>query len=61
MTLDQIKIQAELDTIIDGNHLDDESSKIPQLHNKYLCMLMDEKLILESIDSKLKIYRFVLW
>ena len=45
MTLTDIKIQAELDVIIDTNHLDDESSRIPQLHNKYLCILMDEKII----------------
>jgi len=61
MNIEQIKTQAELDTSIDTNHLDDESSKIPQLHNKYLCMLMDEKLILESLESKLKILRRDKW
>jgi hypothetical protein len=61
MNIEQIKTQAELDTAIDTNHLDDESSKIPQLHNKYLCMLMDEKLILESLESKLKILRRDKW
>jgi hypothetical protein len=61
MTLTDIKIQAELDVIIDTNHLDDESSRIPQLHNKYLCILMDEKIIYETLDSKLKILKRDEW
>ena len=61
MNIEQIKAQAELDTIIDVNHLDDEASRIPQIHNKYLCMLMDEKLIHENLESKLKILRRDKW
>jgi hypothetical protein len=61
MTLDEIKIQAELDVAIDANHLEDESIRIPQLHNKYLCLLMDEKIILEKIESKLKILKRDKW
>lgn len=61
MNIDQIKIQAELDTAIDVNHLDEESIKVPQIHNKYLCMLMDEKVILESYESKLKILKRDKW
>ena len=61
MTLTDIKIQAELDVIIDTNHLDDESSRIPQLHNNYLCILMDEKIIYETLDSKLKILKRDKW
>lgn len=61
MNIDQIKIQAELDTAIDVNHLDEESTKIPQIHNKYLCILMDEKLVLESLDSKLKVLKRDKW
>lgn len=61
MNIEQIKAQAELDTIIDTNHLEDEASKIPQIHNKYLCMLMDEKLIHENLESKLKILRRDKW
>jgi len=61
MNIEQIKAQAELDTIIDANHLDDEASRIPQIHNKYLCMLMDEKLIHENLESKLKILRRDKW
>lgn len=61
MNIEQIKAQAELDTAIDANHLEDESSRIPQIHNKYLCILMDEKLVLESLDSKLKVLRRDKW
>ena len=61
MNIQQIKAQAEIDTVIDVNHLDDEASRIPQIHNKYLCILMDEKLVLESFDSKLKILRRDKW
>lgn len=61
MNIEQIKIQAELDTAIDVNHLEEESIKIPQIHNKYLVILMDEKLILESMESKLKVLRRDKW
>jgi len=61
MNIEQIKAQAEIDTVIDTNHLDDEASRIPQIHNKYLCILMYEKLVLESLDSKLKILRRDKW
>ena len=61
MNIDLIKAQAEVDTLIDANHLDDEASRVPQIHHKYLCILMDEKIILESLDSKLKILRRDKW
>lgn len=61
MNIENIKAQAELDTAIDVNHLEDESTKVPQIHNKYLVILMDEKLILESMESKLKVLRRDKW
>jgi hypothetical protein len=61
MNIEQIKAQAELDTAIDVNHLDEESTKVPQIHNKYLCILMDEKLILENFESKLKVLKRDKW
>ena len=61
MNIEQIKAQADLDTIINSTNLDEESTKIPQVHNKYLCMLMDEKIILEAYESKLKILRRDKW
>lgn len=61
MNIDDIKIQVELDVAIDANHLDDESMRIPQIHNKYLCFLLDEKLIYEKLESKLKILKRDKW
>lgn len=61
MNIDQIKAQAETDLLIDTNHLDDESSRIPQIHNKYLCILMDEKILLESYEAKQRILRRDKW
>ena len=61
MNIEQIKTQAELDTAIDVNHLEEESIKIPQIHNKYLVILMDEKLILETLESKLKVLKRDKW
>lgn len=61
MTLDDLKIQVELDVSIDANHLEEESLKIPQLHNKYLCILMDEKIVLERLQSKFKILKRDKW
>jgi len=57
----KIKINAEMDTAIDANNLDDEASKLPQLHNKYLCMLMDEKVYLETLESKMNILNRDKW
>ena len=61
MNIEQIKAQAELDTAIDVNHLDEESTKVPQIHNKYLCILLDEKLLLEKYESNLKILKRDKW
>ena len=61
MNIEQIKAQAETDLLIDSNHLDDESSRIPQIHNKYLCILMDEKIVLESIESKYRVLKRDKW
>jgi len=61
MTIDELKIQVELDVSIDANHLDEESIKIPQIHNKYLCILMDEKIVYEKLESKYKILKRDKW
>jgi hypothetical protein len=52
MDYDELKKMAEADAKIDGTELDIESIKIPQLHNKYLRLMQDEKLILRSMMSK---------
>jgi len=58
MEFERIKKMAEEDTRIDGIELDIESIKIPQLHNKYLNLLQDEKLVLRKLMSEQsKLYR----
>ena len=52
MKFDDIKEMAAADCKIDGTELDIESIKIPQLHNKYLRLMQDEKLVLRSMISK---------
>tara|TARA_Y100000310_G_scaffold311370_1_gene357571 strand:- start:493 stop:927 length:435 start_codon:yes stop_codon:yes gene_type:complete len=51
MTLDEIKKMIANDVVIDDTELDLESLKIPQLHNKYLNLYTDEKLILGKAIS----------
>ena len=46
MNLEQIREMASKDLPIDETSLDRESLNIPNLHNKYLNILHDEKLIL---------------
>lgn len=45
ITLDDIKSQWAEDSKIDNDLLDNESTKIPQLHSKYLNYLSDVRLI----------------
>jgi hypothetical protein len=54
MELSNIKQMASKDMPIDGTELDIESLKIPQLHNKYLNMFHDEKLILCKTETDYK-------
>lgn len=52
MNYDDIRSMAEKDAKIDGTELDIESIRIPQLHNKYLNILQEEKLVLRNLISK---------
>lgn len=52
MNFEDLKKMAAEDAKIDGTELDIESIKIPQLHNKYLSMMQDEKLTLRHMISK---------
>jgi len=61
MDYEDIKNMAEKDSKIDGTELDIESIKIPQLHNKYLRMLQDEKLVLRSLLSKKSLLQRLKW
>ena len=41
---------AEQDAVIDETELGSESIKIPQLHNKYLVLMQDEKFALQQMN-----------
>ena len=61
MDYEDIKKMAEKDSKIDGTELDIESIRIPQLHNKYLRLLQDEKLVLRSLLSKQSTLQRLKW
>jgi hypothetical protein len=54
ITLEDIKSQWAEDSKIDGDILDEESLKIPQLHSKYLNYLSDVKLLKIKKDQEYK-------
>lgn len=49
------------DLQIDQTALDSESSRTPQIHNKYLVLFMDEKLKLKRMESELAVLRRDKW
>tara|TARA_R100001594_G_C3982984_1_gene250547 strand:+ start:361 stop:795 length:435 start_codon:yes stop_codon:yes gene_type:complete len=51
MIFEDLKEMIKKDLVIDETSLDTESLNTPQLHNKYLNLLSNEKLILKKIDS----------
>ena len=61
MRLEDIRKQVETDIEIDHTELDKEAIKTPQLHNKYLIILNDEKLIYFKYDSDFKRMRKYKW
>lgn len=61
MTLDDIKTMISLDLEMDKTELDHESLIIPQLHNKYLNILTDEKLILAKYENNVKTLKKFKW
>jgi hypothetical protein len=61
MKFEQIREMAERDIAIDKTELGDESSRIPQLHNKYLNIFHDERLVLSKMTSDYKILRKNKW
>jgi len=61
MNLDELKAMIKKDLDIDQTALDAESSRTPQLHNKYLVMFMDEKLKLKRMNSELSVLRKNKW
>lgn len=51
ISLTELRQMVQNDIKIDNTSLDKESLNIPQLHNKYLCILMDEKLVLKKYEA----------
>jgi hypothetical protein len=51
MRFDDIKTMVAKDMVIDGSELDTESLKIPQLHNKYLNLFHDERILLRKLEA----------
>ena len=61
MNLTDIKTMALEDMIIDDTELDIESIKTPQLHNKYLNLFHDERLLLSKVEEEYKKLYKVKW
>jgi|TARA_R110002096_G_scaffold353114_1_gene546404 hypothetical protein len=55
VNLSEIKIMVVEDIEFDETELDKESLRIPQLHNKYLVFLTDEKIMLEKYQQELRV------
>lgn len=53
--LSDLRSMVEKDMNINPTDLDRESLATPQIHNKYLTIMMDEKLILKKYESDFKI------
>lgn len=61
ISLEEIRKMVEKDMKIDPSSLDAESLNTPQIHNKYLSILLDEKLIFKKHESNLAIIRKNKW
>lgn len=61
MTIDELRTMASTDLMMDNTELDIESMKTPQLHNKYLILFGDEKLILGKYTSDLNVLKRNKW
>lgn len=61
MNIDDIRQLVNKDMSMDETSLDIESMKTPQLHNKYLILFTDEKLILGKLKSDFNVLRKNKW
>lgn len=52
MTLEELIDQWEIDSVIDDNHLDRESVRTPNIHAKYLRILMGYKMKLSALKTE---------
>ena len=61
MNLSDYQNYAKNDLVLDETQLEIESLKTPQLHSKYLNLLMDEKLQLTKLQHDFKVLRKKKW
>jgi len=61
MNIDKIKEMVETDLKIDGTELGDESTRIPQLHGKYINIYHDESLVMRKLEADYKTLRKQKW
>jgi hypothetical protein len=61
MNMEELRLMVKDDLVMDKTELDIESMKTPQIHNKYLVMYSDEKLILGKLESDLNILKRDKW
>lgn len=61
MNLNDIRLMVNNDMKMDETELDIESMKTPQLHNKYLILFTDEKLILGKLQSDMNVLKRKKW
>ena len=59
--MEELRMMVTGDLVMDKTELDIESIKTPQIHNKYLVMYTDEKLILGKLESDLNILKRDKW
>lgn len=61
MTFDELKKMVERDVVIDDTELDRESTRTPQLHNKYLSLYHDIRLVKRKNEAEYRILRKRKW
>lgn len=61
MKIEEMRAQAEQDLAVDSSELDSESLRIPQLHNKYLNLLMDSRMALKRYQIEYDSMRKIKW
>ena len=61
MTFDELKKMVAEDVVIDDTELDRESMRTPQLHNKYLSLYHDMRLIKRKYETEYRMLRRKKW
>ena len=61
MNLENLKAEVKKDLTIDKTELASESIRIPQIHNKYLNFLMNDRLTLSKLETDLTKLRHRKW